>query len=148
MVHFLRVTAPVNSPSLAEFTNPAQLLPPSHHGGELVYEIVDGVDHELDVVLLGHAVLAVPPQDDVHVGAEDALRHLHGDVPRHVFVLQPVDESHGAGDGDWAVEHAVVLGLAQKIHVELVVTLLCVFGRYCPLSLLLEFFARLQNQGF
>lgn len=96
----------------------------SHHGGELVYEIVDRVHHQLDVVLLGHAVLAVPPQDDVHVGAEDALRHLHGDVPRHVFVLEPVDESHWAGDGEWTVEHAVVLGLAQKVHVELVVTLL------------------------
>lgn len=92
-------------------------------------------------------MLAVPPQDDVHVGAEDSLRHLHGDVPRHVFVLQPVDESHGTGDGDWTVEHAVVFSLAQKVHVEFVVTLLGVFGRYRPLSLLLEFFTRLQNQG-
>lgn len=108
-----------------KFSNPSNTLRSrSHHGGELVYEIVDGVDHELDVVLLRHTVLAVSPQDDVYVGAEDALRHLHGDVPRHVFIFEPVDESHGTSDGDWTVEHAVVFSLAQKVHVEFVVTLL------------------------
>lgn len=92
-------------------------------------------------------MLAVSPQDDIHVGAEDALRHLHGDVPGHVFVLEPVDESHGTGDGDWAVENAVVFSLAQKVHVEFVVTLLRMFGRYCPLPLLLKFFTCLQEHG-
>lgn len=98
-------------------------IPPLDQSGQLVYEVVDGVDHQLDVVLLGHAVLAVSPQDDVHVGAEDALRHLHGDVPGHVLVLEAVDEPHGAGDGDGALQHAVVLRLAQELHAELVVTL-------------------------
>lgn len=130
-----------------KFSNPSNSLRShSNHRGEFVYEIVDSVDHQLDVVLLGHAVLAVSPQDDVHVGAEDALRHLHGDVPWHVFILEPVDESHGTSDGDWTVEHAVVFSLAQKVHVEFVVTLLWVFGRYSPLSLLLKFFTRLKNQ--
>lgn len=57
-------------------------------------------------------MLAVPPQDDVHVGTEDALCNLHGDVPGDVLVFEPVDEPHGTGDGDGAVEHAVIFCLA------------------------------------
>lgn len=83
---------------------------PSRHGGQLVDEVIDGVHHELDVILVGHAVLPVAPEDDVDVVAQHALRHLQGDVPGHVFVLQAVDEAHGARDGDGAVQQAVVLG--------------------------------------
>lgn len=110
----------------------------SHHGGQLVYEVVDGVDHELDVFLLRHAVLAVAPQDDVHVAAEQALGHLHGNVPRHVLVLQAVNEAHGARDREGAMQHAVVLGLVQEVHAELVHAFFTVLGRYRPLTFLLE----------
>lgn len=92
-----------HAPSNSHTQHPPPPLPYSDHGGQFVYEVIDGVDHQLDVVLLRHAVLAVPTQDHIHVGAEDALGHLHGDVPGDVFVLQAVDEPHGAGDGDGAL---------------------------------------------
>lgn len=91
----------------------------SDQSGQLVYEVVNSVDHELDVILLGHAVLAMSPKDDIHVGTEDTLRHLHGDVPRDVFVFEPVDEPHGTSDGDGTLEHTVILCLAQKVHAKL-----------------------------
>lgn len=119
---------------------------PSHHGGQLVYEVIDGVDHQLDVVLVGHAVLAVPAEDDVHVGAEDPLGDLHGDVPGHVFVFEPVNKPHGAGDGDGAVEDTVIFCLSQEVHAELVMTLLCVFGGDQPFPLFLEFLTRLLKK--
>lgn len=86
------------------------------------------------------------PEDDVHVGAEDPLSDLHRDVPGDIFVFQPVNEPYRAGNGDWAVENTVILGLSQEVHAELVMTLLCVFGRYCPLPLCLKLFARLLEQ--
>lgn len=100
----------------------------SDHGGQLVYQIVNSVDHELDVVLLGHAVLAVPPQNDVHVGAEDALCDLHGDVPGDVLVFEAVNEPYRAGDGNGAMKDTVVFRLTQEVHAELVRTFLCVFA--------------------
>lgn len=118
----------------------------SDHGGQLVYEVVDGVDHQLDIILLRHAVLAMSPEDDVHVGAEDPLSNLHGDVPGDIFVFEPVNKPYGAGNGDWAVENTVIFGLSQEIHAELVMTPLCVFGGYCPLPLCLKLLARLLEQ--
>lgn len=105
----------------------------SDQGGQLVYQVVNSVDHKLDVVLLGHAVLAVPPQNDVHIGAEDALCDLHGDVPGNVLVFEAVNEPHGAGDGDGALKNTVVFCLAQEVHAELINTFLCVFGGKWPL---------------
>lgn len=75
----------------------------SHHGGKLVYEVIDGVDNELDVIFLSHAVLAVAPQNDVHVRAQHTLSYLHGDVPGHVLIFQAVNETYGAGDRDGAL---------------------------------------------
>lgn len=117
--------------------------PYSDQSGQLVYEIINSVHHELDVVPLGHAMLAVSPQDDVHVVAEDALRHLHGDVPGDVLVFEAVDEPHGTGDGDRTLQHAVVFRLSQKVHVKLVKTLLRVLGGQRPLTLLLKLLASL-----
>lgn len=118
----------------------------SDHGGQLVYEVVDGVHHQLDIVLLGHAVLAVSPEDDVHVRAEDPLRDLHGDVPGDVLVFEPVNKPYWAGDRDGAVQDTVIFGLLQEVHAELVMTLFCVFRGYCPFPLFLELFARLFEQ--
>lgn len=115
----------------------------SDHGGQLVYEVIDGVDHQLDIILIGHAVLAVSPEDDVHVGAEDPLANLHGDVPGDVLVFQPMDEPDWAGDWDGAVENAVIFGLSQEVHAELVMTLFCALRGYCPFPLCLELLARL-----
>lgn len=117
----------------------------SRQGGQLVDEVVDGVHHELDVVLVGHAVLPVAPEDDVHVVAQHALRDLHGDVPGHVFVLQAVDEAHGAGDGDGAVQQAVVLGFLQQVHANGVHAFLVAFGRDFPRALIFELLSRLTN---
>lgn len=49
-------------------------------------------------------MLAVPPEDDVDVRAQDALCDLHGDVPGDLLVLHAVDEPYGAGDGDGALQ--------------------------------------------
>lgn len=115
----------------------------SDHGGQLVYEVIDGVDHQLDVVLLRHAVLAISPEDDVDVRAQDALGDLHGDVPGDVLVFEAVDEPHGAGDGDGALKNTVILCLVQKVHANLVETFLRVFGRQCPLPFGFDLLARL-----
>ena len=125
-------------------TPPPPHIPPSDQSGQLVYEVVNSVDHELDVVLLFHAVLAMSPQDDIHVRTEDAFCHLHGDVPGDVLVFQPVDESHGTGDGDGTLEQTVIFCLTQKVHVKLVNTVLRVFGGHCPLPLLLKLLTYLQ----
>lgn len=82
-------------------------------------------------------MLAMSPEDDVHVGAEDALSDLHGDVPGDIFVFEPVNEPYRAGNGDWAVENTVIFSLSQEVHAELVMTPLCVFGGYSPLPLCL-----------
>lgn len=110
----------------------------SRHGGQLVDEVIDGVHHELDVILVGHAVLPVAPEDDVDVVAQHALGDLQGDVPGHVFVLQAVDEAHGARDGDGALQQAVVLCFLQQVHANSVHTFLVAFGRDRPRALILE----------
>lgn len=110
----------------------------SHHGGQLVYEVIDCIDHKLDVVLLGHAVLAMAAEDDVHVGAEHALCHLHGDVPGNVFILQAVDEAHRAGDGDGTLQDAVVLRLLQEVHAHRVDALIIAFRWNRPYALVLK----------
>lgn len=80
-------------------------------------------------------MLAVSSEDDVHVGAEDTLCNLHGDVPGDIFVFEPMNEPHGAGDGDGTLENTVIFCLTQKVHAKLVNTLLRVFGGYSPLPL-------------
>lgn len=126
MVNFLRVDVPVNSPSpLISATSQApSFIPYSDQSGELVYEVVNSVDHELDVVLLGHAVLAMSPKDDIHIRAEDTFRDLHGDVPGDILIFEPMNEPHRAGDGDGTLEHTVISCLTQKVHAKLVMTLL------------------------
>lgn len=88
-------------------------------------------------------MLAVSPEDDVDVGAQDALGDLHGDVPGDVLVLEAVDEPHGAGDGDGALENAVILCLVQEVHAQLVETFFRVFGRQRPLPFGFDLFASL-----
>lgn len=95
----------------------------SDHGGQLVYEIVNGVDHELDVILLRHAVQAVSPEDDIYIGTEDSFGNLHGDMPGDVFIFQPMNEPHWAGDRDGALKHTVIFSLLQEVHAEFVKTL-------------------------
>lgn len=113
--------------------------------GELVHEVVDGVDEEFDVILLGHAVAAVFAQDDVDVAAEDALGHLHGHVPGDIGVLQAVDEPHGAGHGDGALQHAVRLRLLQEVHAQAVRTLVAVAAGERPEPALLHLLPRLRD---
>lgn len=113
--------------------------------GELVDEVVDGVDDELDVVPLGHAMAAVFAQDDVDVAAEDALGHLHGHVPRDVGVLQAVYEPHGAGHGDGALQHAVRLRLPQEVHAQRVRALDAVAAGERPEPALLDLLPRLKD---
>lgn len=48
----------------------------SRYGGQLVDEVIDGVHHEPDVILVGHAVLPLAPEDDVYVVAQHAIRNL------------------------------------------------------------------------
>ncbi len=140
----MRADFPVNTVLISATSQAHSPIPHSDQSGQLVYEIVNSVDHELDVVLVRHAVLAMSPKDDVHIGAEDALRNLHGDVPGDVLVFEPVNEPHGTGDGDGTLEHTVIFCLAQKVHVKLVMTLLRVFGGHCPLPLLLKLLACLR----
>lgn len=120
-------------------------ISPSHHGGQLVDEVIDGVHHELDVILVGHAVLPVAPEDDVNVVTQYALRDLHGDVPGHVLVLQAVDEAHGTRDGDGALQQAVVLGFLQQVHANSVHTFLVAFGRDRPHTLVFELLSCLMH---
>lgn len=75
------------SPLIAAMSQDPSSTTHSDHGGQLVYEVINGVDHQLDIILLGHAVLAVSPEDDVHVRAEDPLTNLHGDVPGDIFIF-------------------------------------------------------------
>ncbi|TNN88882.1 hypothetical protein EYF80_000760 [Liparis tanakae] len=72
-------------------------IPYSDQSGQLVDEIIDSVDHELDVVPLRHAVLAMSPEDDIHIVAEDAFCNLHGDVPGDVLVFEAMNEPYRTG---------------------------------------------------
>lgn len=88
---FLEVGFPVNSPSffISATSQAHSPISYSDQSRQLVYEIVNSVDHELDVVLFGHAVLAMPPEDDIHIRAEDAFCNLHGDVPGDILIFEP-----------------------------------------------------------
>lgn len=88
----------------------------------------------------------MPAQDDVHVGAEHTLGHLHGDVPGHVLVLQPVDESYRAGDGDGALKHAVVLCLPQEVHRQLVGALFTCLAGEAPHAFVLTLLTHLSRK--
>lgn len=126
LVNFLRVDFPESS-VLLSYQQPLKLhspVPFSDHSGQLVYEIINSVDHELDVVPLGHAVMAMPPQDDIHIGAEDTLCNLHGDVPGYFLVFEPVNQPYGTSDGDGTLEDTVIFCLSQEVHAEPIKTLL------------------------
>lgn len=113
--------------------------------GELVDEVIDGVDDQLDVVFLGHAMAAVFAQDNVDVAAEDALGHLHGHVPGHVGVLQAVDEPHGALHGDGALQYTVRPRLPQEVHAQSVRALVAVAAGESPEPTLFDLLPRLQE---
>lgn len=69
-------------------------------------------------------MLAMPPEDDIHIRAEDAFCNLHGDVPGDILIFEPVNEPYRTGDGEGTMENTVIFCLSQKVHAKLVVTIL------------------------
>lgn len=118
----------------------------SDQGGQLVYEIINSVDHKLDVVLLGHAVLTMSSKDDIHIVAEDTFRNLHGDVPGDVLIFKPMNEPYRTGDWDGTMKHTVIFCFMQKVQANPVKSLLWVFGGHCPFPFVLELLAGLHIQ--